>query len=83
MSGTVQGVFFRKFIRDKADEIRVRGFVRNLDDGRVEIIAEANDAKVNRFLDACKQGPPHAEIRDVKTEEIKHQGFDRFKILMI
>lgn len=83
ITGTVQGVFFRKFIRDKADELGVRGFVRNLDNGKVEIVAEGNDAKVNHLLNSCKQGPPHAEIKEIKTEEIKHQGFDRFKILMI
>ena len=44
ITGTVQGVFFRTYIKEKADELKVRGFARNLEDGRVEVIAEGKDA---------------------------------------
>ncbi len=79
--GTVQGLFFRKFADEEAKKIGVKGFVRNLDDGSVEIVIEGENKKVDEMLKVCKQGPPYAKIRDVKVTEINHQGFDSFKIL--
>jgi len=83
VSGTVQGVFFRKFIKDSADKFKVRGFIRNLDNGQIEIIAEGRDENVNLLLSTCRQGPLHSEIKKVESKDIKYQGFDRFKILRI
>lgn len=80
ISGTVQGISFRQFIKESADKIGVRGYVRNLDDGRVEIIAEGIDEKVNEFLQVCKTGYTHAHIKNTVFQEIKHQGFDGFRI---
>jgi len=80
ITGTVQGVFFRKYIKDKADELNIRGFVRNLDDGRIEIIIEGRDENVNEMLSKCKQGPSHAEIKEINFEGLRHQGFKGFKI---
>jgi acylphosphatase len=80
ISGTVQGVFFRKFIKEKADELNVRGFVRNLEDGNVEVIVEGRDERVNEMLEACKKGSPHSEIKNIQFQELKHQGFEGFKI---
>jgi len=79
--GTVQGLFFRKFADEEAKKIGVKGFVRNLDDGSVEIVIEGENKKVDEMLKVCKQGPPYAKIRDVKVTDINHQGFDSFKIL--
>ena len=81
ISGSVQGVFFRKFIEDKANELGVKGFARNLDDSRLEVVIEGKDENVNDMVKICKQGPPQSEIKNVETQEIKHQGFDSFKIL--
>lgn len=83
ISGTVQGVFFRKFIEDKAWEFGLKGFARNLDDGRVEVFVEGRDENVNEFVEKCRQGPPHSQVDKVETQEIKHQGFEGFKILRI
>ena len=81
ISGTVQGVFFRKFIQEKAEKLDLKGFIRNLDDGRVEVIIEGKDENTNLMLDFCKQGPEHANVKEVEYSEMKHQGFDCFKIL--
>ena len=81
--GTVQGMLFRKFIKETADAIRVRGYVRNLDDGNVEIVVEGIDEKVHEFVNKCKNGPKHSDIREVEVEEIKHQGFEGFKIFRL
>ena len=83
LSGTVQGVFFRDFVKENADTLSVRGFVRNLDDGRLEIVAEGRDEIVGEFLTKCREGPNKAHIKNFETKELKHQGFDSFKILSL
>jgi len=80
VSGSVQGVTFRQFVRDNADRLGIRGFVRNLEDGRVEIVAEGKDEMVNELIDRCKKGPPHANVKETEVRDIKNQGFDDFKI---
>jgi len=83
ISGAVQGVFFRQFIKQKAKELGLKGFVRNLDDGRVEVVVEGKDENVNEMINACRKGPSQSNVKDVQVEELKHQGFDDFKILNI
>ena len=81
ISGSVQGVYFRQFVKKKADELKLKGFVRNLEDGRVEIVVEGRDEKVNEMVEACKTGAPQASVKEVQTQELNHQGFNDFKIL--
>ena len=83
ISGNVQGVFFRRFIKENADKLNVRGFVRNLEDGRVEVVAEGKDENVNEFLKKCREGSAHSNVKKVENIEIKHQSFDGFKILSL
>jgi len=83
ISGTVQGVTFRQFIESKANELGIRGFVRNLEDGRVEVVAEGKDENVNEMVSICKKGPAHADIKNVDVEELRYQGFEKFKISML
>ena len=80
ISGAVQGVFFRKFLKEKADELNIRGFTRNLEDGRVEVILEGRDEKVNEMVELCKKGSPHSEVKNTEIQELKHQGFKGFKV---
>ncbi len=80
--GTVQGVFFRNFCKEKADELNLKGHVRNMASGEVEIFAEGEKENLAKFEAILKQGPPHAQIREVKIEEKKWSGdFKDFKIL--
>jgi acylphosphatase len=83
IDGVVQGLFFRSFIKENAERYDVKGFVRNLEDGRVEIFLEGNSEDVNKMMEISKKGPRHSKIDrvDVKTE--KFQGFKNFKILHI
>lgn len=83
LSGSVQGVFFRKYLEEKANEFGVRGFVRNLEDGRVEVLVEGRDENVNSMLEACKKGDQHTKITNTQIQELKNQGFKGFKILKI
>ena len=81
VTGSVQGVYFRKFVSKTAGELKLKGFVRNLNDGRVEIVVEGRDERVNEMVEACKKGAPQASIKEVQTQELSNQGFDSFKIL--
>jgi len=83
VSGTVQGVFFRRFVKDNADKNEVRGFVRNLEDGRLEIFIEGDSEKVDCMVAVCKRGPAHSNLRKVEEQEEKFQDFKEFKILGI
>ena len=83
ISGTVQGVLFRKFIKENANRIGVRGFVRNLEDGRVEVVMEGRDEKVMEMLEICKQGNPHSQVRQIEIKELPFQGFEGFKIMRL
>ena len=82
MKGTVQGVFFRQFVKAAADELKLRGFVRNLESGDVEIVVEGEDDAIERLRNRVRDGPKHAQIRDVVVEKRKWEGeFSEFKVL--
>lgn len=82
MQGTVQGVFFRQFVKEHADKLGLTGFVRNLTGGDVEILAEGEQDKIDRLANVVRKGPEHSQIRHVQIEERKWSGeFKEFKIL--
>lgn len=83
ISGLVQGVFFRAFVKENAERYGVKGFVRNLEDGRVEVFLEGDAENVNKMIELCKKGPRHAKIRNVQIKQEKFQGFRNFKVLHI
>ncbi|WP_297888166.1 acylphosphatase [Sulfurihydrogenibium sp.] len=80
-AGRVQGVGFRKFVKKKADEMGVKGFVRNLPDGTVEVLAEANEETLKKFFKEIENGPPLASVNGIRYEFLeKEGGYDEFKI---
>lgn len=81
ITGFIQGIFFRQFIKDHADKNNVRGYVRNLEDGRVEVFLEGNKKDVEDMIEICKNGPKHAKIRNLEEKEESFQDFKEFKIL--
>ena len=83
IKGTVQGVFFRIFVKENAEKYNVKGFIRNLEDGRIEVFLEGDNEKVNKLIDICKKGPKHSKIRDFKIKGERFQDFKTFKILHI
>ncbi len=83
ISGTVQGVFYRAFVKENAEKLNVKGFVRNLEDGRVEIFLEGNPEEVKKMIELCKKGPKHSMIKNVEEKEERFQDFKTFKILHI
>jgi acylphosphatase len=68
VSGRVQGVFFRVFVREKARELGLAGWVRNTEDGKVEAVFEGEKEKILKMVAWCKQGPPGAKVEKVETE---------------
>jgi len=81
VSGQVQGVFFRRSAKLKADSLGIAGWARNIDDGSVEVMAEGDREKVDEFIKWCKKGPPFAKVEKVEIEELKGiEGFSDFSI---
>lgn len=74
ISGRVQGVGYRYFAQDAARRENITGLVRNLDDGRVEAIAEGEAEAMERFELALHRGPSHARVADVHSEPIVPTG---------
>jgi acylphosphatase len=81
ISGKVQGVFFRASTKTKADELNIKGIVKNQRDGSVYVEAEGEDKTLNEFIDWCKTGPKHAAVESVKIEEGKPKQFSTFEIV--
>ena len=81
VSGLVQGVFFRWHTREEALRLGVKGWVRNLPDGRVEAVFEGEKEAVEQMLEFCRRGPPGAEVENVEVRWEKPTGeFSTFKI---
>ncbi len=83
IDGTVQGVFFRMFVKENAERHNVKGFVRNLEDGRIEVFLEGDSDDVNKMIELCKKGPKHSQIRKVEIKPERFQDFRVFKVLHI
>jgi acylphosphatase len=83
IEGTVQGIFFRAFVKENAERHNVKGFVRNLEDGRIEIFLEGNTDDVEKMIELSKKGPKHSQIKRVEVKPEKFQDFKTFKILHI
>lgn len=81
ISGRVQGVFFRQSAADRARQLGVKGFARNLPDGSVEIVAEGERRNLEALRAWAHHGPPRARVDGVRAEWGDFQGnFDDFSI---
>ncbi len=79
--GKVQGVWYRKYTKQKADELSIVGTVQNMADGSVRIYASAETMALNSLVDWCKIGSPKAEVSDVKVAELEPLEFHSFEII--
>ena len=81
VSGRVQGVFFRSSARARALDLGVTGWVKNLGDGRVELVAEGPRERVEELIRWCGEGPPGSLVRDVGVSwEEEEDDFHEFSI---
>ena len=78
VSGQVQGVFFRASAESAARRLGLTGWVRNLRDGRVELVACGEAAPLEELERWLWQGPPRARVTEVKVQETVAQSFDGF-----
>ena len=81
VSGLVQGVSFRAYTHRTASQLDLTGYVRNMPDGRVEIMAEGEPGALERLIAWARTGPPAAEVEEVKAVYEEATGeFNSFHI---
>ncbi|HEY51534.1 MAG TPA: acylphosphatase [Dehalococcoidia bacterium] len=79
--GRVQGVFFRAFVEERAQQLGLRGYVRNLPSGNVEVVAEGERERVEKLVEYLKMGPPAARVSRVETTWSEYTGnYSRFRV---
>lgn len=82
ISGRVQGVGYRYSTYTQALKIGIKGWVRNIYDGRVEAIFEGEEEVVEKMLEWCKNGPPMSYVSDIELHKQPYSGeFTSFKIV--
>jgi acylphosphatase len=80
VEGRVQGVFYRAWTRENASKLGLSGWVKNLDNGRVEAVFEGPKEKLEQMVEKCKKGSRPSQVKhvDVVWEEAtgEHKGFE-------
>ena len=67
VKGGVQGVYFRYATRDEANMRGIKGWVRNMEDGRVEAVFEGEKQIIDQAIKECRMGPPGARVKDIEV----------------
>jgi len=81
VTGKVQGVWFRKYTKDKADELGIKGYVRNESDSTVFISAEGTKEVLRKFIEWLYKGSPLSKVSEVNYDNyIDLQSFTEFEI---
>jgi len=80
VSGRVQGVYYRATTRDTARERDVDGWVKNLDDGRVEAVFEGDPDDVDAMVEFCHEGSSRADVTDVDVTVEEPAGLEGFEV---
>ncbi len=81
VSGRVQGVGFRAFIQNAAYSLDLTGWVKNLPDGRVEVLAEGSEEDIHTLIDRLKEGPIGSRVDNVDVNWEKYQDdHEKFRI---
>lgn len=80
VSGRVQGVYFRASTRERARDVGVDGWVRNLADGRVEAVFEGSAEAVGSMVEWCHEGSSRARVEDVDVEYENPEGLNGFEV---
>ena len=80
VSGKVQGVFFRDSTRRKANELGLNGYVRNLSNGTVEVVAQGDEEKLNQLIEFIKNNPGHSKVENIKVSDKHPEKLKFFEI---
>jgi acylphosphatase len=79
--GRVQGVFYRASCQEVAQRLGLTGWVKNLPDGSVEVLAQGEKEKIEKLIEWCKKGPPGAKVSGLKIDwQIIVQQISSFNI---
>lgn len=81
VKGHVQGVFYRAATKAVADQLGVKGWVKNNPDGSVSIAAEGDKIALGMFLDWCNEGPEHANVTSVESHEGELKNYRNFEVV--
>lgn len=81
IKGRVQGVFFRLTSKAVADQIGIKGMIKNLPDGSVYIEAEGKPFQLKLFLEWCEEGPENAQVEKVVIHKGELQNYRNFEII--
>ncbi|MBA2651201.1 MAG: acylphosphatase [Tatlockia sp.] len=80
ISGKVQGVWFRASAKEEADKLALRGWARNLPDGRVEVFACGDEKQLELFYSWLQHGPRLSQVTEVRRQESDWREFSDFSI---
>ena len=81
ISGRVQGVCYRIYVRDVAKTLDLKGFAKNLDNGTVEVVAVSSKENIKKVIQFCKNNPGYSKVKDVKISYFEtKEEFNNFEI---
>lgn len=82
IKGKVQGVYYRASAREAANKSGIKGWVKNMPDGNVEVLASGSKEQLEKFVEWCRRGPKHAVVHEViiKTD-VKEENLSGFFII--
>jgi len=81
IKGKIQGVFFRASTKAVADQLGVKGTIKNEPDGNVSIRAEGDQIALDLFLDWCHEGPQDAKVISVESNEGELKNYRNFEVV--
>jgi acylphosphatase len=81
ISGKVQGVSFRARAKEQALDLAIKGWIKNTQDGDVEVLITGDESEVQNFINWCAHGPDKAKVTRVITTSLEIQVFSDFKII--
>lgn len=81
LTGLIQSLFFRQFVLQQALQYGINGYLLKHESGMIEIFIEGESASVDAMTEACKRGPKHAKIYDIKEQPERLQDFKEFKLM--
>lgn len=81
IKGKVQGVFYRASAKEIADELGLKGWIKNTNEGYVEVLITGDEEQLKVFIEWCWKGPRRAEVEDVIVTRKEEIGFGNFSVI--
>lgn len=81
IEGKVQGVFYRASAKEMADDLGLSGWVKNREDGNVEMVVSGEESKINEFIKWCHKGPRRAVVTNVSVMSQEDVSFKKFEVI--